>query len=255
MNVAVAGFTPVSAFTGDSSDSDFVGVCGRNAGSGTRVNALLNFLYPVGVGVTQYAYGYYPTATPNLLTFGFSGSTTANEYVGANYTIAGTDASDVGDDGFDSGGNVANSLQVDATGATLDGVNGFLIGYLGMSDAKTAAIGTAGAGSGSAVYLSFNGVYESDAGVEYGSYTYWGGEHLYGKPGLSTSSEAYTVANLLDGASTGLNKAMSLSSGAVTTNFVAGACPGDVRTTSQSVLIPLGSMQVTRGGDGGFPTP
>ena len=251
MNNAVGGLTIESYFTGNPSDTDYIGVCGRNIGSGTRANALLNFIYPVDQTVDQFAYGY---ENSGVLTFGLSsGGTTTTDYENSQYP--GTGPLDVGDDGFDSGGSVATSLEVDETGANLDGITGFLVGYLGISDAKTANTGTSGATgvSGGATYLTYNGVYEGDTAVENGSYTYWGGEHLYGTPGQSNTSEAAIVAGKLK---TGISTIMAATGGSITGSAVAGAAAGNVSSNpSQSILIPLGSMAVTRGGDGGFPTP
>ena len=173
-------------YTGNAADvSDGVAICGRNFGSGTRANALVNLQYGVFTPVSQYAYDAdYPTATPGVLTFGDAATG------GPNFA-AGQALVSVGNDGFDSGGSVGETMQVDGSGQGI-----ILLGYLGISDAKnanTAGHYVSGQG-GAATYLSYNGVYESDAGVINGSYSYWGQEHLYGSIGQSKTGQAGQVA-------------------------------------------------------------
>ncbi|CAN5763585.1 hypothetical protein BH11VER1_BH11VER1_29850 [soil metagenome] len=80
--------------------------------------------------------------------------------------------------GADSGGKVANyvSARTDFPGFVLSSDNGlspsYMLGYLGLADATTAA--TQGA-----VECSYNGVTYSDAALQDGSYTLWGYLHLF----------------------------------------------------------------------------
>jgi hypothetical protein len=134
-----------------------------------------------------------------------------------------------------------------------------MLGYLGMSDALTAFTGTSGTGSGAAAYLPFNGVYEGDQNVINGSYYYWGIECLYGNPteGGNTSSSGYIVGSALK---SGIVNALGLGNpngGSINdTTKAAGTCTGDVSSNAkQSILLPLTSMAVERGTDGGFPSP
>jgi hypothetical protein len=222
-------------FTGNTNDvNDSVVIVGRNKGSGTRVNALLSAgEYPVGTSVDQWAYASYPAGSGTLT---FSGSYAAGQAL-----------NEVGNDGFDSGGGVQSVMNVDSTGQ-----GAVLVGYLGISDAAHAEAdnntGPGGSGSatgsGDASYLTFNGVWESDAAVENGAYTFWGSEHLYGV--ASPSPTDTTVGT-------------KLASG-IAANLVAnrdGLAPGAVGPTysAQSILIPTSLMNVTRGGlDNGYPT-
>lgn len=219
---------PLSLVTGNVNDANTqVAIIGRNKGSGTRVNMCLNSTsHPVGASVDQWAFG--ASYVNNTLTFGNS------------YT-SGQTLEEIGNDGYDSGGSVATGLEVDGSAALdVNGNNVVLIGYLGMSDAKTAHTGTSGTGSGPATYLSLNGVFEGDQSVIQGDYSYWGTEHLLGSVGQSGTP--LTVGN-------------ALFAGILTyENANYGTATGDDRTVVQSILIPTSLMQVTRGGaDSGSP--
>ncbi len=115
---------------------------------------------------------------------------------------------DVGDAGYSSGGSVATDL-----GATVN--NGPAIGYLGTSDAATAA------GLG-ATYISYEGVPYSVTAVTEGTYSLWGYEHLYWKGTLDANHTTFKNAFATN----------------IQSNFgVAG--------------IAISLMKVSRGGDGG----
>jgi len=208
---ALAGTQPASFFTGKAADSDVVAVVGRNKGSGTRVNCLLDDAYGVNTAVDQYAANSsYPGATPGALTFGAIGMAVFTE---------------VGNDGFDSGSGVANSLQCD-----LNGTGGLLIGYAGLSDASTAIAGGAKA-------LTLNGVAESNGAIEYGEYSYWGHENMYGSVTLNPGVNAF--ANALK---TGIATYMTANGyGSVAAN--------------QDIAIPTAAMHATKTGDTGYPFP
>jgi hypothetical protein len=153
-----------------------VGVVGRNKGSGTRVNTLIEDLYGVTVGVNQYAMS--PTYDNNnilVVPSATGGSATA-------WTDAGWTA--IHNDGFDSGKGVQQTLLMTGTGHNI------AVGYIGMSDANgvqalisdhsfpnTAADTTTGT-----QYLSLNGNYYSDLGIQNGSYDFWGHEHILTGP-------------------------------------------------------------------------
>jgi hypothetical protein len=223
-------------FTGVASDaSDGVAIIGRNLGSGTRVDMLLNAAqYGVTTPIQQYAYGantlLYPSATPGTLTF-------AGTY--GNQAIT-----PVGNDGFDSGSAVQKSLNVDGSG------NGVVpIGYTGIPDAINALTFTPSSSTGNlggaATALTFNGVFESDSAVVNGNYSYWGQEHLLGQNGQSSSSSAgKTGAAIVSGIAGQLSLTHA---GTATGNIVN-------NTKAQSLIIPLAVMEVSRGSDGGFPT-
>lgn len=218
-------------FTGNTNDLDSVdgiAIVGRNLGSGTRVNTLLNAAsYPVGQTVNQFALNSsYPTGTPGTLTFG-------------NYTTPATETF-VGNDGFDSGGSVQTDLNVDGSG-----VGDVIVGYVGISDAKNAVVDhNGGTGSGDAVFLTFNGVYEGDEAVETGQYPFWGQEHLLGQHGQSSTGAAGETAS-----------AIVSGIGAQLTSSGAGLATGSVNgnAANQSLVIPSSLMRVKRSLDYGFP--
>jgi len=228
-NFSSGYFYNANNYTGVASDaSEGVAIDGRNKGSGTRANVLVNLQYGVNSTVNQYSYGaFYPSTNAGVLTF--------NGVYTPGQTLV-----PVGNDGYDGGSSVATSLEVDGS------TNGVVvIGYLGLSDSKTAVTGTSGAGSGPAQYLSYNGVWESDANIINGSYSYWGQEHLLGSINQSLTSVAGVVAtHIITGLAANL------------TATGAGTAIGDVRTElthNQSTIIPPGLMKVYRISDGGFP--
>jgi hypothetical protein len=227
INQLIGAPQPANFVTGVSTDSgDAVAIVGRNLGSGTRANALLNYQYGINVPVDQYAYRVsYSSA--GVLT-----QDTTSYLPDANGLV------EVFNDGFDSGGNVAKVLNVDGKG---QGV--VLVGYLGISDAfaaQTATSAQISAGGGNATYLPFNGVYESDNGVVNGSYTYWGQEHLLGTVGQSPTSQAGVTAT-------------AIVNGLLANEVATGIQTGNVLSHAQTYVIAKSLMQVKRSTDVGFP--
>ncbi len=222
----INGENPASLLTGNvADDGTEVALVGRNKGSGTRVNCLLNIGHAVAVAVDQWSFNASYSA--NVLTFGGS-------------YASGQTLQEIINDGYDSGSSVAKVLEVNESGAT-DGSNPVaLLGYVGISDAGTAHAGTSGTGSGAATFLSYNGVYEGDQSVIQGNYTYWGTEHLLGSVGISGSP---------------LTVGQNVYAGIVTyVGNTYGTASGNVTSGTQSILIPLSLMQVTRSGsDSGSP--
>ncbi len=218
-------------YTGNAADVlDGVAVVGRNFGSGTRANTFLSgALFPIRGTVSQYAFGtgaqLYPVGTPGTLTF--SGSYAKGQNLFA-----------VGNDGFDSGKGVRQDMQTDWD-STANGIIG--VGYLGVSDAKSAAT-AADAGNGqTATYLSYNGVYESDAATITGGYPFWGTEWLYGQ--VSPSSAALAAGGALQ-AGIAANVA----------SIAPQPAGHDIRNNDSSTIIATSLMQVTRShADSGFP--
>ncbi len=102
----------------------------------------------------------------------------------------------IGNDGFDSGGGVANTMLMTKGSGTL---NTIPIGYLGLNDAITIKAlnsdGVSAPSGGSQQYLTLNGVAYSAAAIENGSYDFWGHEHLL--TGTTTSAIGATVASEL----------------------------------------------------------
>lgn len=243
-NQALAEGNVLNAYfiTGNTNDStDGIDIVGRNEGSGTRVNTLLNAgQYGVGTSVNQYAFNSgYPSTSGNqgVLTFGAingTASTYTSPYSQTVVEVA------VGNDGFDSGGGVGECMDVDSTG-----LGSIPIGYLGISDAQKAVTdGNGGSVGGDAIPLTFNGVYESDSAVESGQYTYWGQEHLLGQNGQSPSSNAGILGTSI---AAGLTSYENSVDGQATGNF-------STNPLGQSLIIPLSLMDVSRSTDAGFPT-
>ena len=223
---------PASFITGVSTDSvDYVYITGRNLSSGTRVNALLTAQYGVTTTVDQYAYDVNYNKAGNLA-----------QNSPANYANTGT-LYEIGNDGFNASGTAALQLNYDGTGT-----GNILVEPLAVPDAAGAAVTAVPSGgvAGAASYLTYNGVWESDANVENGSYTFWGYEHIFGTVGQSNTSAAGKVA-----------AALVSGIGSYLTSISAGTSTGAVGPTytAQSPLIPVSLLQVTRAGDGGFPAP
>ncbi|HEY1786646.1 MAG TPA: hypothetical protein VGJ73_00755 [Verrucomicrobiae bacterium] len=247
--LALGGFLTANYLTGNPNDSDAVAVVGRNFGSGTRVNTFLNAAaYPLLTTVGQYGWnsGYPVTGgvgAQGTLTFaGLNGSGTGSgatfATVSTPYASGGTIVS-VGNDGYDSGGGVGQNMNVDGTGSGV-----LTVGYLGISDAQKAITdGNGGTAGGDGVPLMFNGVYESDANVENGSFPWWGQEHLLGQQSEFTGG---TVQATVGG---------DLASAIKTYIGTKGTATGDILSNAagQSLLVPQSKMSVSRSLDYGYP--
>ena len=234
-NLAAGTLFQAYSYTGNPADTDGVAIVGRNFGSGTRVNTLLNMQYGLTTGVKQYAFGTsYPTGTPGVLTFGGS-------YASGQSLFA------CGNDGFDSGSGVQKVLNVDGKSS-----GKVLIGYVGVGDGQNAVNpAKAGISTQLATALTYNGVYESDSGVINGTYPFWGQEHLLGSIGQS-GNPATVAAAIAAGIATELT---TLNYGHATGDFsTLGTASPAVGALGQSPLIPVSLMQVNRSADAGFPS-
>lgn len=170
------GFAKLALISGNPSDTSYVYVSGRDAQSGTRVNAFGSS----GFGIFT---------SPNQIELDASGNMIDLSGLG-DYA---------GDYGFSSGGTLAGTLGVNtATKADpFNGGTGFsVISYLSRGDADTAI--TKGA-----IELTLNGVASNAANIKEGRYGFWGNEYIYRKNGAST--DAQTVYNKLSNLSTGIN--------------------------------------------------
>jgi hypothetical protein len=172
------GFAVLAQFTGNSADTTFVYLSGRDNQSGTRVNEY---------GDTSF--GIF--SAPSQLEVNANGS--MKDEGGGVY---------LGDYGYSGGGALATQLGIDLGQATaVDVANGTgvekysVIACLGISDATTAE------GLG-ALPLTYNGVTYSTAAVKEGQWNSWGNEYLYRKN--TVSSQAQTVFTKLS-ASTGIS--------------------------------------------------
>ena len=169
---ALKGYAVLAQFTGNSADTTFVYVSGRDNGSGTRVN---QFGDP-GFGIFS---------SPFMVQIAANGSMIDQTGFGTY----------LGDYGYSSGGPLATQMGYDLAQATsVDVANGTgvekfsVIAYLGRSDANTAE-------ANGATDLTCNGVAYSNAAIKEGQYNLWGNEYVYRRN--TSTSQATTVYNKL----------------------------------------------------------
>lgn len=156
----LAGGLPLSQFSGDNADAN-VGVfaIGRNPDSGTRLVAFAEAGFTNSVP-TQYK----PVTTSGVITSYIPFP--AETVLGKSYPE--------GQSGYSSGGSVVTELGRTVTNSSV----GYIVSYLGKSDATTAS-------SSGAAWLKYNGVDLTDANIQNGKYTFWSYEYLMYKPSLS----------------------------------------------------------------------
>jgi hypothetical protein len=176
IRVLLTGGAKAALITGNSADTSYVYVTGRDSFSGTRVNSL---------GIS----GYGIFANPYQLKVAANGSMIDPD---GSQTYVSYDSGSLY--GYSGGGSVAAQMGYDLSQASsIDLVAGSghfsVIAYLGYSDAAT-AIAAGG------TELAYNGVFESTANIQQGLYTFWGNEFLY-KKNVGLSSQASTVFNKL----------------------------------------------------------
>jgi len=189
IRVALNGGAPLALFTGNSADTNWVYVAGRDDQSGTRVNTLLDCQYGL---VNQPSQIEINTANG-----------AANIQGGVLLSAAGAN-----NGGQNSGGTLATSMTIVGSTTNGDAVyfaasgtqnSGFYaIAYVGLYDADVSLgiQGAVAAPGGNAVALSYNGVAETAANIENGTYSFWGNEWIYqSKNNLSTGGS--TVYGLL----------------------------------------------------------
>lgn len=236
-----------SYFTKNPSDTDNVYLIGRNKGSGTRVNTLLEPYYGVTTAVKQYAPGN-SSYVSGVLTVG---SVTALSTSGNGLVY-------ISNEGFDAGSGVAKTLEDDVHGYTLGSKGVITLGYLGISDATGTAI------PGGAVALTLDGVAESDASVILGTYPFWGHEHLYGLTTQSSSTPGGIIADVFTGLysinggtpNSGLS-GNSAASGALEASGFAGGGGDEASSawaTTQSSALDASVMECDKASDAGYPT-
>jgi hypothetical protein len=161
----------LALFTGNSGDTTYVYVSGRDSGSGTRVNA-------------QGTCGYGIFAAPAMVQIDSLGSMIAVD--GTRYT---GDHFATGEYGYASGGTLATqmgySLAASVDKVPLHGTGRFsVIAYLGVPDAAKAE------GLG-ATALTYNGIPFSIGAIQEGQYNYWGNYHVAKKnSGLNAQAPA-----------------------------------------------------------------
>lgn len=220
-----AGVLPASFLTGNAADTQAIYALGRDIDSGTRAIAFSETGLGAATPPVQYAPFDSTTAASNdndtTHVVGNTGAGTAinslNFYPAE--TVDGISGG-LGAMGYASGGNLAKAMF--ATNNLVPTNTVFFVTYLGLSD-DASAVG------GGAVNINYNGVAESAASVENGSYTFWGNEGLAFLPGNATAS---SFANNLK---TALNSGIDqLSSGgvAVSAMLVSRADDGNVNEPS-----------------------
>jgi hypothetical protein len=171
-----AGEQPAFFLTGNPADTNKIFGVGRNKGSGTRVDTLIDANYGVTLNVQQYAVA--ASYNTNLVLQ----NPTATSFVD-------TDVALIGNDGFDSGSGVKATLLMDGKNATM-----VQIGYLGLNDAsgvQPLASGGTNAPAGGQ-YLTLNGNLYSDTAIICGQYSMFGHEHVYHRK--AASATAATIA-------------------------------------------------------------
>ena len=176
LSYELTGAKKASYFTGKTADTDKVYLIGRNKGSGTRVNTFLTLNYGLAKPIVQYAPA---NSTYNSTVLTISSATPT--------TISTIGLDTVANDGFDSGGGVATTLEYDNKNSSL-----ITLGYIGLPDflgTQTSAFPPTA--------LTLDGVAENDGTILNGQYAFWGHEHLYGQ--ASPSTAALTVADALTG--------------------------------------------------------
>lgn len=168
---ALTGGVPLALFTGNSADTTYVYVSGRDNQSGTRVNAF---------GTS--AFGIF--SAPFQIQVNANGS--MKDQGAGTY---------VGDYGYSGGGSLATQMGYDLSqAAAVDVANGTgvekysVIAYLGLSDSNT-AIANGG------TELTYNGVPYSLTAIKEGQYNFWGNYYIYRKS--TVSSQALAVYNKL----------------------------------------------------------
>jgi len=191
LRVALAGGTKLALLTGNSNDTKFVYVAGRDNQSGTRANTLADTRYGIKTFVDQIS-----ITGPN-------GAPVNN---------------DLGNAGQSSGGTLAGMMDITGSETNLDTIQTALqgtnvtgwyaIAYLGVPDANTAI-------NGGAVELTVNGVPESPANIQEGKYSFWGVEHIVTNPSLGAGSPqvafATSLATRFTGASSPLDGIIGIS--------------------------------------------
>ncbi len=171
------GYQPVAFFSGNVTQTNTqVYLVGRNKGSGTRANTLVDHNYgPTTKGVQQFSIG--GGVNPGDTTSGL-----VLQYENNN--------------GYESGGGVAAALGIDGSCQQVDpftGKTGWVaIGYLGCGDAVKSGLAV------SPNWLTLDGVQESNGAIIEGEYYFWGYEHLFGRHGISGFQDA--AGNLIQSA-------------------------------------------------------
>jgi hypothetical protein len=152
------GSVPLQLWSGNANDAGtLVYVTGRNFDSGTRVT---------GFAESGFGAGSPPNQV-QVLANAANIATNVSAYPAQ--TVLGV-YFPLGESGYSSGGLVSGALNVYGTdSSTNTGDIGWIVGYLGVTDANNVTNGAP---------MTWNGVAYSPTAVENGQYTYWGYEHF-----------------------------------------------------------------------------
>ena len=212
-----AGFLPLSFFTGNALNTDYVFATGRNDGSGTRTAYLAETGYGIANAVNQYLVGRSTGGAINAIYRVPAGGTSVGlAAVTPALTLSSGNASTIwglnqdGNGGYSSGstlredmGRTSTSVNVyDADGTELvTGANVHLVTWLSLGDASPAK-------TANAVILGYNGVKLADfastgtlsvadtAKVTQGAYTAWSFQQMYRRNDITTGDKVTVYNNI-----------------------------------------------------------
>ena len=174
MRVLLSGGSPGALITGNPADTNWVYIAGRDNQSGTFVNTMLD----TGFGLAN---------DPSQIEIVAGSGGQAN--ISGGVLLSGKGK---GVEGQNSGGTLANSMAICGSGSNPDPVASSLFGennsgwyafaYLGLPDYSTVSGGTefvVNPPAGVVTALTYEGVAETPANVENGTYPFWGNEFLF----------------------------------------------------------------------------
>jgi hypothetical protein len=202
---------PASFLTGNSADINVtLYVTGRDGDSGTRLDALAETGFGIFNTTDQYTFGLTTAADGN--SYDLAGETLNPNFDDYSYGLVLGVAPTPNVGGYSSGGTLAKAM---AAKNGYSDLGGYIIGYLGVADADT-VLSPNGKGDGSdttdpvlptgyvaGTQLTFNGVGESLAAINYGEYSFWTYEHFFARASNETitpygeSASSYYTANPL----------------------------------------------------------
>jgi len=223
-------------FFGNSTDTNYVYLLGRDNDSGTRLTTVSESGYGTANAVKQYM--PYPSTVTSGYTVGnaisSAGVTINSLQLCPTETVDGITLSSP-QGGYSSGGSLSKALD----SVWPSGSNG--VTYLGASDANNAEdIGTSATfdnGAGAAKALTYNGVAATTNNIETGLYTFWGYEHIYYLATDANAAEIDAIATTIAG------------QGDITEANIGGI--SSPATPPLDVSVSLTLMQATRTSDGG----
>jgi hypothetical protein len=166
-----AGYGQAVDFTGNTSDTYYVNLAGRDYDSGTRFDALAEAQLAGTAPVTQFG------NTAIAVTGSGTGSAIVDNSNSETTSSLSTALPAVG--GYNSGGKLVGAMQAIGTDGSND-FGGYIVCYAGASDADTVLGITSGGPTGyvAPTALTFNGVALTKTNVLNGTYSFWTYEHF-----------------------------------------------------------------------------